>query len=84
MDIISSILIGLLLGAIQGVTEWLPVSSSGHLAAAQIEIGYVPPIFFDLILHMGSVAVLIFIFRNDLFYLPENDRPGYPGGCDLC
>lgn len=66
MDIISSILVGILLGLIQGVTEWLPVSSSGHLAAAQIALGYEPPVVFDLILHMGSVAVLILIFRKDV------------------
>jgi len=66
MDIVSSLFVGLLLGAIQGVTEWLPVSSSGHLAAAQIALGYEPPVVFDLILHLGSVAVLIFIFRHDI------------------
>lgn len=56
-----------LLGLIQGLTEFLPVSSSGHLALATYFFGLDPSreIFFDLVLHMGSlVAVLIYFWRE--------------------
>ena len=56
-----------LLGLIQGLTEFLPISSSGHLALAGHFFGLDPQreIFFDLVLHMGSlVAVLIYFWRE--------------------
>mgnify|MGYP003765344475 FL=1 len=41
-----------ILGILQGVTEWLPISSSGHLAIFQFYfIEEEPPILFDIILH---------------------------------
>ena len=42
------ILEALLLGIIQGVTEWLPVSSSGHLALAQNFLKIEQPVVLDL------------------------------------
>ena len=47
---------GVLLGILQGVTEFLPVSSSGHLALAQMLIpGFEQPgVIFDVLLHAGT------------------------------
>ena len=55
----------LLLGILQGVTEFLPVSSSGHLvlARALMGIGDVP-ILFDVILHVATLLVVIWVFRR--------------------
>jgi len=51
---------------IQGFTEFLPVSSSGHLALAQIFLGMdMPPLSFDLVLHASTaLAVIIFFWRD--------------------
>lgn len=56
----------ILLGIIQGLTEWLPISSSGHLALAQHVMGGKPPVLFDITVHMGSVIVLIIYFWKDI------------------
>ncbi len=59
-----------LLGVIQGVTEFLPVSSSGHLAIAEhllnvSNVGEVPP-FFDVLLHMGTLVAVFIAYWEDI------------------
>jgi len=54
------------LGLIQGITEWLPVSSTGHLKLAQHFLGWTVPIAFDGILHIGTLLVIIFFFRKEV------------------
>jgi len=56
----------LLLGFIQGVTEWLPISSSGHLSAAQILLGLEEPLLFDVALHVATLVVVFIYFKRDL------------------
>jgi undecaprenyl-diphosphatase len=55
----------LILAIIQGVTEWLPISSSGHLALAQKYMGLSLPVIFDVVLHMGSLFVVIIAMRRE-------------------
>ena len=55
-----------LLGIIQGATEWLPVSSSGHLAIAQRLLGESPPLVFDILLHFGTLAAVLTFFKEDV------------------
>jgi undecaprenyl-diphosphatase len=59
-----TLLQALLLGFIQGFTEFLPISSSGHLVIAQYWLGYRDPLLvMDTVLHLGTLmAVLIFFF----------------------
>lgn len=54
----------LILGAVQGATEFLPVSSSGHLAVLKsiMDIGDVP-VLFDVILHVATLVVIVVVFR---------------------
>ena len=56
------------LGVVQGVTEYLPVSSSGHLTLAQHLLGFTEPeIFFDIVLHIGTLAAVTWYYRQSLF-----------------
>ena len=56
----------ILLGILQGATEFLPVSSSGHLLLAQKMLGLTEPeLAFDILLHLGTLlAVLLFLRRE--------------------
>jgi len=57
-----------LLGILQGLTEFLPVSSTAHLALAQSLIpGFAQPgILFDVLLHVGTLAAVVVFFRERL------------------
>lgn len=57
-----------LLGAVQGLTEFLPVSSTAHLALAQRFLpGFTQPgILFDVLLHVGTLAAVLVFFRERL------------------
>ena len=55
------------LALIQSVTEFLPVSSSGHLALAPFLFGWEPKgLAFDVALHVGTLGAVVFYFRNDM------------------
>ena len=61
-------LVVLILGIVQGLTEFLPVSSSGHLVVAQHYLpGFSgPPLPFDVLLHLGTLISLIVYFHRDI------------------
>ena len=68
-----SIFTAIFLGLVQGVTEFLPVSSSGHLAVLQnifhmqtAEDGHM---FFDVLLHLGTVAAILVAYWKDIVYI---------------
>jgi undecaprenyl-diphosphatase len=54
------------LGIIQGLTEWLPISSSGHLVIFQQMIGLKVPLLFDVMLHFGTLLAVIVFFWKDI------------------
>lgn len=56
----------LILGIIQGITEWLPISSSGHLVIAQELLGLEMPVAFDVMLHLATLIVVVVFFRRDI------------------
>ncbi len=58
----------LLLGIVQGITEWLPISSSGHLAITQELLGMDASenLVFDLAVHMGTLLAVCAFFRKEL------------------
>ncbi len=60
-----TLLEAILLGILQGLTEFLPVSSSGHLVLAQHFLGLKEPlVFFDVMLHVGTLAAIIVVYRG--------------------
>ena len=66
MDIIQAIIIGL----VQGLTEFLPVSSSAHLMFAQKILGVSDiGLAFDVLLHLGTVIAVVWFFRVDIYKL---------------
>ena len=61
------------LGLLQGLTEFFPVSSSGHLVIGQKLLRLEqPPVLFDILVHLGTLLALIVYFRNKLFKFYKN------------
>ena len=58
------------LASIQGLTEFLPVSSSGHLVILQniLKVKNVP-VMFDLVLHLGTTTAIIIFYRKEIYYI---------------
>ena len=65
----------LILSAIQGISEFLPISSSAHLILISnlydLKSG---SLLIDISLHLGSLFAIIFYFRKDLFNLKSNQK----------
>ena len=58
-----TILQAIIQGIIQGATEFLPVSSSGHLSLAQHFMGVqVPSLLFDIMLHLGTLLAVLVVY----------------------
>lgn len=66
-----SLLQAILMGLIQGLTEFLPVSSSGHLALFKILFGVETDtgILFDVLLHVGTLAAICVVYYKDIWRL---------------
>jgi undecaprenyl-diphosphatase len=64
-----SIMDAIILGVVQGFTEWLPISSSGHLVIVQSLLGISVPAAFDIVIMVGTIIALIIYFRQTLFSL---------------
>lgn len=65
-----NVLIAALLGLVQGLTEFLPVSSSGHLVLLQTVFGIGEgALFFDTVLHMGTLVAVFAVFYREIWAL---------------
>ena len=66
-----SVLQSIFLGIVQGLTEFLPVSSSGHLAIIQnfFKIDTGSSILFDILLHLGTLLVVFVVYWKDIWKL---------------
>jgi undecaprenyl-diphosphatase len=74
-----------LLGLLQGLTEFLPVSSSGHLLLAEtlLQVQTQGGVLFDVLVHAGTLLAIVVVFRRDLGELLRSlaglgRRPGRP------
>ena len=68
MDIIQGIIIGI----VQGLTEFLPVSSSAHLVFIQNILGVESSLAFDIFLHLGTLIAVLWFFRADVYKMLES------------
>lgn len=80
-------LFALLLGILQGLTEFLPISSSGHLWAARHLGGmHEPELAFDIAVHVATLAAILLYFRRSLGALVRGcagrETPGQPPPAD--
>lgn len=70
-----SVFQAIFLAVVQGLTEFLPVSSSGHLVLFQKLFNFSePPVFFDVLLHLGTLAAIFVFFQKEIFLLIKNWR----------
>lgn len=69
------------LGVVQGLTEYLPVSSSGHLVIAHHLFGLAEPaVFFDVILHMGTLVAVVWFYRDTIASILKGSLKALTGG----
>ncbi len=60
----------ILLGLVQGLTEFLPVSSSGHLTIGKEVLGVTTPdLSFEIVVHAATVLSTLVVFRNEIIRL---------------
>lgn len=63
------------LGLVQGLTEFLPVSSSGHLVIIEHYLNVRPPgLIFETLLHLGTLLAVIWVFRHDVWSIIQRPR----------
>jgi len=63
----------LVLGIVQGLTEFLPVSSSGHLVLVERLLGFDPPgVLLEVLLHLATLAAVVALFHRDLVRLARS------------
>ena len=62
----------IILGIVQGITEFLPISSSGHLVVLQGFFGVEGPrLFFNVMLHVGTLIAILIVFWKDIREIPR-------------
>ena len=63
----------IILGIVQGIAEFLPISSSGHLIVLQRVFGMEEPaLTFDIVVHVGSLLAIVIVFWRDIWALIKN------------
>ncbi len=67
-DFVSAIILAI----VQGITEWIPVSSSGHLVLVERLLNYNGGLFFDVALHFGTLMAVFVYFGRDITNILED------------
>lgn len=68
-----SLIEAIILSIIQGITEWFPVSSSGHLALMQQFFGF-QNLPYDVFLHFAGIFAVLFVFKREILKLLSFNR----------
>lgn len=72
-----SFLEAILLAIVQGATEFLPISSSGHLVLGQHFLGIEEPqLLFDIILHVGTLLAVVLFYRDSIAEIVRDSLGG--------
>jgi len=76
-----NLLHAIILGIVQGLTEFLPVSSTAHLTLVEnLMLGRSMPLAFDVLLHVGTLAALCVYFRREIAQVVRGITGGDPEG----
>ena len=62
-----NILHAIILGLVQGIAEFLPISSSGHLVILQEILVDEPSLTFDIVVHLGTLVAIVIMFWQDIW-----------------
>ncbi|MBC7266328.1 MAG: undecaprenyl-diphosphate phosphatase [Coriobacteriia bacterium] len=76
------VLSAIVLGVVQGVTEFLPISSDGHLALAYHALGMKPDLTFEVFLHFATLIAMLIYFRADVVALARSAVSWRPDNAD--
>ncbi len=68
----SDLISALILAVVQGIAEWLPISSSGHLVLFQQILNYPGSVMFDVALHFGTLMAVFVYFGKDIVDILED------------
>ena len=70
------------LGLVQGLCEFLPISSSGHLVLLSRLFGIEDSLFVSIVLHVATLMAVVIVFRKDILYMIKH--PLSPQTINLC
>mgnify|MGYP005696421577 FL=1 len=69
----NDILLSFILGIIQGLTEFLPISSSAHLLFPSLLFGTNDlGLYFDISVHAGTLVEVVYYFKNSIFLMGKS------------
>ena len=75
------ILKAILFGVVEGITEWLPISSTGHMILLdefiQLDVSHEFYSMFQVVIQLGAIMAVVILFWNDFFPFGKKDNP-YP------
>src|ERR1700704_3847842 len=72
---------GIILGLVQGLTEFLPVSSSGHLRVLEVVTGvHTPGVFVEVVLHVATLGSVLVMYGPRLWAIVRGVLARQPAG----